>query len=149
RRLPAGLRALRHGDGLGHRRGDGWLSAPRPGADPRHPPADGCHGRGHDGRRQTLMRTRLWRLAVVLFVAGFVLNLVGIVGHVVVSSFARRWFATPLPGAFTTAWYAYSWREFQLDHVLTVTLVVAAVVTALALGLGFPAAYMLARHDFR
>ena len=95
------------------------------------------------------MTTRLWRLAVFLFVVGFVLNLVGIVGHVVVSSFARRWFATPLPGGFTTAWYEYSWREFQLDQVLTVTLVVAASVTVLALGLGFPAAYLLARHDFR
>jgi len=48
------------------------------------------------------MRGRLWRLAVWLFVVGFVLNLVGIVGHVVVSSFARRWFATPVPSAFTT-----------------------------------------------
>ncbi len=92
---------------------------------------------------------RIWRLAVFLFVVGFVLNLVGIVSHVVVSSFARRWFSTPLPGGFTAAWYAYSWREFQLDQVLTVTLVVAASVTALALGLGFPAAYLLARHDFR
>jgi len=92
---------------------------------------------------------RIWRLAVFLFVVGFVLNLVGIVSHVVVSSFARRWFSTPLPGGFTAAWYAYSWREFQLDQVLTVTLAVAASVTALALGLGFPAAYLLARHDFR
>src|SRR5207244_63819 len=80
---------------------------------------------------------RIWRLAVFLFVVGFVLNLVGIVSHVVVSSFARRWFSTPLPGGFTAARYAYSWREVQLDQVLTVTLVVAASVTALALGRGF------------
>ena len=95
------------------------------------------------------MRGRLWRLAVWLFVVGFVLNLVGIVGHVVVSSFARRWFATPVPSAFTTEWYAYAWREFQLDQVLTVTLTVAGTVTAAALLLGFPAAYLLARHEFR
>ncbi|PYP99644.1 MAG: ABC transporter permease, partial [Acidobacteria bacterium] len=63
----------------------------------------------------------MWRLAVFLFVLGFTLNLVGIVSHVVVSSLAKRWFATPLPGAFTTEWYAYSWREFQLADVLTVT----------------------------
>ena len=86
---------------------------------------------------------RIWRLAVFLFVVGFVLNLVGIVSHVVVSSFARRWFSTPLPGGFTAAWYAYSWREFQLDQVLTVTLVVAASVTALALGLGFLAKLLI------
>src|SRR5439155_824508 len=56
---------------------------------------------------------------------------------------------TPLPGALTTEWYAYAWREFQLDQVLGVTLTVAATVTAAALVLGFPAAYLLARHDFR
>src|SRR5207245_469984 len=115
---------------------------------PRRPRPDGGNRRGHHGRGEALMG-RIWRLAVFLFVVGFVLNLVGIVSHVVVSSFARRWFSTPLPGGFTAAWYAYSWREFQLDQVLTVTLVVAASVTALALGLGFPAAYLLARHDFR
>src|SRR2546426_11504103 len=94
------------------------------------------------------MRARLWRLAVFLFVLGFPLNLVGIVSHVAVSSFARPWFATPLPPAWTTEWYAYSWREFQLADVLTVTAIVAATVTALALLLGFPAAYVLARRDF-
>jgi len=95
-----------------------------------------------------MIRARVTRLAVFLFLLGFTLNLVGIVSHVAVSSFARRWFATPLPLAWTTEWYAYSWREFQLADVLTVTAIVAATVTALALLLGFPAAYVLARRDF-
>ena len=92
------------------------------------------------------MTARGWRLAVFVFILGFTLNLVGIVSHVLVSSFAKRWFATPWPGAFTTEWYAYAWREFQLGDVLTVTATVAASVTALALVLGFPAAYVLARR---
>ena len=95
-----------------------------------------------------MIRARVTRLTVFLFLLGFTLNLVGIVSHVAVSSFARRWFATPLPLAWTTEWYAYSWREFQLADVLTVTAIVAATVTALALLLGFPAAYVLARRDF-
>ena len=95
------------------------------------------------------MRPGVWRLAVFLFVLGFVLNLAGIVGHVAVSSFAKRWFTTPFPPMWTTEWYAYSWHEFQLAQVLTVTVFVAGTVTALALLLGFPAAYLLARHDFR
>jgi putative spermidine/putrescine transport system permease protein len=93
-------------------------------------------------------RTGAWRLAVFVFVLGFALNLVGIVGHVAISSLAKRWFTTPLPASFTTEWYAYSWREFQLDHVLLVTVIVAGAVTTLALLLGVPAAYLLARHDF-
>jgi putative spermidine/putrescine transport system permease protein len=92
------------------------------------------------------MRGRVWKVAVFLFILGFTMNLVGIVSHVVVSSFARRWFSTPLPGAFTAEWYAYAWHEFQLADVLGVTATVAGVVTALALLLGFPAAYVLARH---
>jgi putative spermidine/putrescine transport system permease protein len=88
------------------------------------------------------------KFAIFLFVLGFALNLVGIVSHVVVSSFARRWFATPWPPAWTTEWYGYSWREFQLADVLTVTAIVAVTVTALALLLGFPAAYLLARRRF-
>src|SRR3989442_1751583 len=108
----------------------------------------GRHRRGHRRRREAMIRARVTRLTVFLFLLGFTLNLVGIVSHVAVSSFARRWFATPLPLAWTTEWYAYSWREFQLADVLTVTAIVAATVTALALLLGFPAAYVLARRDF-
>src|SRR5439155_1737405 len=74
------------------------------------------------------MRGRVWQLVVFVFIVGFTLNLVGIVSHVAVSSLARRWFATPLPGAFTTEWYAYAWHEFQLPQVLTVTATVAASV---------------------
>ncbi len=96
-----------------------------------------------------MRRPGVVRLAVFLFVLGFVLNLVGIVGHVAVSSLARRWFTTPFPPAWTTEWYGYSWREFQLPQVLGVTVVVAVTVTALALLLGFPAAYLLARREFR
>jgi putative spermidine/putrescine transport system permease protein len=95
------------------------------------------------------MRGGGWRLAIFLFILGFVLNLVGIVGHVAVSSVAKRWFTTPFPPAWTTDWYAYAWHEFQLPQVLVVTVTVALTVTALALVLGFPAAYLLARHDLR
>jgi len=92
------------------------------------------------------MRGRVWRICVYLFVVGFALNLVGIVSYVAVSSFAKRWFTTPFPPTWTTEWYAYSWREFELNKVLTVTATVAGTVTTLALLLGFPAAYVLARR---
>src|SRR6267143_624153 len=95
------------------------------------------------------MRGRLWRLALYLFVLGFILNLLGIVSHVMVSSFAKRWFGTPLPRSFTTEWYTYAWNEFGLAQVLGVTLLVALIVVFLALLLGFPAAYILARRNFR
>lgn len=95
------------------------------------------------------MRGRLWGLALYLFVLGFILNLLGIVSHVVVSAFAYRWFGTPLPRAFTTEWFSFAWKEFGLARVLGVTIFVALAVVVLALLLGFPAAYVLARRNFR
>ena len=95
------------------------------------------------------MRGRLWHLALYLFVLGFILNLLGIVTHVTMSAFAKRWFGTPLPPQFTTDWFVYAWNNFDLDRVLTVTVTVALAVVALALAIAYPAAYILARRNFR
>jgi putative spermidine/putrescine transport system permease protein len=95
------------------------------------------------------VRGRLWGLALYLFILGFVLNLAGIVSHVLVSAFAKRWFGTPLPPQLTTEWFAYAWSNFDLGRVLGVTIFVALSVVVLALLLGFPAAYVLARRSFR
>jgi putative spermidine/putrescine transport system permease protein len=95
------------------------------------------------------MRGRLWHLALYLFVLGFILNLLGIVTHVTVSAFAKRWFGTPLPPQFTTDWFVYAWKNFDLDRVLTVTVIVALSVVVLALVIAYPAAYILARRNFR
>jgi putative spermidine/putrescine transport system permease protein len=95
------------------------------------------------------MRGRMWGLAIYMFVLGFILNLLGIVSHVVVSSFAKRWFGTPFPRSLTTEWYSYAWKEFGLAQVLGVTIFVALTVVFLSLLMGFPAAYILARRNFR
>src|SRR6476620_12321974 len=95
------------------------------------------------------MRGRMWKLAIYLFLLGFILNLVGIVTHVVVSSFAKRWFGKPLPPAFTTDWFTYAWTNFELGQVLFITLFIALAVVFIALLIGFPAPYILARRDFR
>ena len=102
------------------------------------------------GRRETVtMRGRLWHLALYIFVLGFILNLLGIVTHVTMSAFAKRWFGTPLPPQFTTDWFVYAWNNFDLDRVLTVTVMVALAVVVLALAIAYPAAYILARRNFR
>lgn len=95
------------------------------------------------------MRSRMWGLAVYVFVLGFILNLLGIVGHVLTSAFAKSWFGTPFPRALTTEWFRYAWTEFGLAQVLGVTIFVALTVVALTLLMGFPAAYILARRNFR
>ena len=95
------------------------------------------------------MRGRMWGLALYMFVLVFILNLLGIVSHVLVSAFAKRWFGTPLPRSFTTEWFTYAWKEFGLAHVLGITVFVALTVVVVSLVLGFPAAYILARRNFR
>jgi len=95
------------------------------------------------------MRARMWTLALYMFILGFILNMIGIVSHVVVSAFAKRWFGKPLPPAFTTDWFSYAWTNFDLGQVLSVTLFIALAVVVLALAIGFPAAYILARRNFR
>jgi putative spermidine/putrescine transport system permease protein len=95
------------------------------------------------------MRGRMGGLVIYVFVLGFILNLMGIVSHVMVSAFAKRWFGTPFPRALTTEWFSYAWTEFGLAQVLGVTVFVALTVVALSLLIGFPAAYILARRNFR
>jgi putative spermidine/putrescine transport system permease protein len=79
----------------------------------------------------------------------FVVNVVFLVGAVAVSSVATRWLGTWLPDAATTHWYRDAWKEFQLAQVLQVTAEVVLSVVALSVILGVPAAYALARRDFR
>jgi putative spermidine/putrescine transport system permease protein len=81
-------------------------------------------------------------------VAFFLLNLAGVVGSVLVSSFGTSWFDTWFPQAFTAQWYAQAWDEFDLLHVLIVTLEVSLAVVAISLAVGVPAAYVLARRRF-
>jgi len=79
----------------------------------------------------------------------FVVNVVFLVGAVAVSSVATRWLGSWLPDGATTAWYRDAWSEFQLGSVLTVTAEVVLSVVALSVALGVPAAYALARREFR
>jgi putative spermidine/putrescine transport system permease protein len=86
----------------------------------------------------------VWGAVVFFFV-----NLAGVIGAVVVSSFGTRWFDSWLPeGGWTTKWYAQAWDEFTLLPVLTVTLEVSLLVVGIAVLVGVPAAYVLARRSF-
>lgn len=81
-------------------------------------------------------------------VAFFLVNLAGVVGSVLVSSFGTQWFGTWLPEGFTTSWYARAWEEFQLFDVVLVTLQISLLVVAISVLIGVPASYVLARRTF-
>lgn len=90
----------------------------------------------------------LWRATLWTLMGFFLLNIVFMILTVVVNSLATRWFGTLLPEGFTLRWYAQAWAEFQLSHILIVTLEVVAAVVVLAILIGVPAAYALARARF-
>lgn len=96
-----------------------------------------------------VVRERLWSSLVWATMAFFLVNVVGLIGEVVVNSFGRRWFSSWLPQGFTFSWYTGAWSDFQLSDVLTVTIEVLFAVVLISAVIGLPAAYVLARHNFR
>jgi len=97
----------------------------------------------------SLFRSHFSRSLVWLAIGFFVLNVLAVIAAVLVNSFATTWLGTWLPSGFTLRWYSTAWNEFQLDSVLMVTIEVVFAVVAISLLLGVPAAYALARRNFR
>ncbi len=95
------------------------------------------------------LRDRAWRALVWGLIAFFLVNVGMMILAVGTNSVATRWLGTWLPEAYTLGWYVSAWKEFQLSHVLVVTVVVVFSVVFLSLLIGVPAAYTLARKDFR
>jgi putative spermidine/putrescine transport system permease protein len=93
--------------------------------------------------------SRMWSGLVVGFMTFFLANVALMIASVATNSVAKRWFGTWLPEGTTLEWYASAWKEFQLDDVLLVTVEVVFAVVFLALLIGVPAAYALARREFR
>ena len=99
-------------------------------------------------RLQHELVDRTWRALLLGLMTLFVVNIGLMIAAVATSSFARRWLGTWLPEGWTTQWYTAAWKEFQLDSVLLVTVEVVLAVVFLALLIGVPAAYTLARREF-
>jgi putative spermidine/putrescine transport system permease protein len=85
----------------------------------------------------------VWGVVIFFFV-----NLAGLIGSVLVSSFGSRWFDTWLPQSWTTQWYGQAWHEFTLLQVLIVTIEVSLRVVVISVLVGVPASYVLARRTF-
>ncbi len=109
---------------------------------PISPPAQPQTGRRKKG---------FWTALIFYVLVGFfILNLLAMVCAVVLDSLGERWFNTWLPqGLFTTQWYAFELSDHDIVQLLSNTLIVALGATLLALAVGFPAAYVMARKQFR
>jgi len=98
--------------------------------------------------RRLVRPTGLGGWLIWALVAFFFVNLFALIATVVLDSFATTWFGSWLPDGFTSHWYGDAWQDFNLTDVLVVTAQVAAVVVAVSILIGVPAAYALARRNF-
>lgn len=92
---------------------------------------------------------RLWNIALMAFMVLFLVNVGLMILTVAFNSLAKVWRGTWLPDGWTLSWYVQAWGEFQLGDVLWVTFEVVFAVVVLSVLLGVPAAYALARRQFR
>jgi putative spermidine/putrescine transport system permease protein len=112
------------------------VNAPTPVAPIRRPPV---------GWRLVASPSRWLTYGIVLFL---LVLLGGVVGSVLLNSFATQWLATWTPSGYTTKWYSQSWKEFDLTSVMIVTAEVAVAVVIVSVLVAVPAAYVLARRNF-
>jgi putative spermidine/putrescine transport system permease protein len=98
-------------------------------------------------RRQALRKITVTSVITWAAAACFALVLVALVTSVVIESFATQWRGGWWPGGFTGSWYGQAWRG-GVSQALTATFQVAVVVVLIALVIGVPAGYALARRSF-
>jgi putative spermidine/putrescine transport system permease protein len=79
----------------------------------------------------------------------FVFVVLGILLTVVLNSFSKAWYSGLLPKIFTTEWYKTAADEHDIAQLIGVTFVVAIVDVVVGLLIAFPAAYALARTEFK
>ena len=79
----------------------------------------------------------------------YLINISGILLTVILNSFSRNWYSGLIPKIFTTEWYRYLATDHDIFNLLGITFLVAFSVVVIALLIAFPAAYAMARYDFR
>ncbi|MEN6316688.1 MAG: ABC transporter permease subunit [Clostridiaceae bacterium] len=98
------------------------------------------------------MEQKKIKLSGILFfaaIAAYILNVGGILLTVILNSFSKGWYSGFLPKTYTTEWYKYAANDHDIGNLLWVTTIVVVAVIFISLVISLPAAYVMARHDFR
>ena len=88
----------------------------------------------------------------VVFLAAmaiYLFNVIGILLTVVLNSISKSWFSGIFPKIFTLEWYKYVAFDHDIPNLLLVTFTVAISVVVISLLIAYPAAYALARYNFK
>jgi putative spermidine/putrescine transport system permease protein len=93
-----------------------------------------------------------FNLSGLLFICAifiYLANICGILFTVILNSLSKGWYSGLLPKFLTTEWYKYVANDHDIPNLMMVTFVVAISVVVIALLVAFPAAYALARYNFK
>jgi putative spermidine/putrescine transport system permease protein len=96
-------------------------------------------------RSKPRFATALFTFAIVVYM--FIV--LGILLAVVINSVSKAWYSGILPKHWTLDWYKYAGEEHNIPQIVGNTFVVAIVDVLIGLIIAFPAAYALARSDFK
>ena len=94
-------------------------------------------------------KSALSRVLFFAAIAVYVLNVLGILMTVVLNSASKGWHSGILPQFLTGEWYAYAAQDHDIPNLLAVTFTVVIADVFIALLIAFPAAYALARNEFK
>lgn len=94
-------------------------------------------------RRPTVTAVLTWIVAGV-----FAATLLAVLVSVIVTSLGTSWGGSWLPDGFTWSWFRQAWDTPGLAQSIEVTFEVAIVDVLVALAIGVPAGYVLARKKF-
>jgi len=92
------------------------------------------------------------KLSSILFAAAitvYVLNVLGILLTVILNSASKGWYSGLLPQIITGEWYRYVAADHDIKNLMLVTFTVSFADVIISLLISFPAAYTLARKEFR
>jgi putative spermidine/putrescine transport system permease protein len=98
------------------------------------------------------MRRERGSFTTILFVTAntlYMLTICGILLTVVLNSFSKEWFSGVLPQKWTLEWYKYAARAHNIPHLVQMTLLVVVLVVGISLLIAFPAAYAMAKRNFK
>ena len=96
-------------------------------------------------RNKLKLGNALFIVVIVVYVA----IVLGIIATVVLNSVSKGWYSGVFPKTFTTEWYKYASDDHDIPNLIGVTFITAIADVLIGLLIAFPAAYALARTEFK
>jgi putative spermidine/putrescine transport system permease protein len=94
-------------------------------------------------------KSKIGKFLFIAVIVCYVAIVLGILLTVVLNSLASTWYTGLLPASLTTKWYEYAQNDHSIPPIVANTFIVSIVDVLIGLLIAFPAAYALARSDFR